>query len=195
MKNIAARTLLWVAAAFAYAGQVEAHTFGAEGAGMMAGIVHPFGGLDHLLAMLGVGIWAAQLGGSGTWRLPLVFVGVMSFSALLAAYGPAWPMLEAAIALSVLVLGGLILSAARLPVGLGALMVGVLAIGHGYAHGLEIPEADSALLYGAGFVISTASLHLIGILFGLVARHNCWLSRVGGFAIAVTGVYLTATVV
>ena len=171
MKNKATRTLLVLIAFLAYGAQVEAHTFGAEGAGLLAGVVHPFIGLDHLLAMLAVGIWAVQLGGAAVWRVPL---------------------LEVAIALSVLVLGGLVLCAARLPVGLDVLLIGLLAITHGYAHGLEIPEAGSALLYGMGFVVSTALLHLMGVMLGWVARHNHWLTRAGGLAIALTGLYLTS---
>ena len=192
MKNKATRTLWVLIAFFAFGTQVEAHTFGAEGAGLLAGVVHPFIGLDHLLAMLAVGIWAVQLGGAAVWRVPLVFVGMMSFSALMAAYGPVVPLLEVAIALSVLVLGGLVLCAARLPVGLDVLLIGLLAITHGYAHGLEIPEAGSALLYGMGFVVSTALLHLMGVMLGWVARHNHWLTRAGGLAIALTGLYLTS---
>ena len=171
---------------------MQAHTFGAEGAGLMAGLSHPFMGLDHLLAMLAVGIWAMQLGGAAVWRVPLGFVGMMSLSALVAGYGPVLPLLEVAIALSVLILGGLILCTARLPIGMDTLLVGMLAIAHGYAHGLEMPEASSALLYGMGFAVSTALLHASGIMLGFAVRHNRWLTKSSGLVIAVTGVYLTA---
>ena len=194
MRNEATKAIALSLAFFVYGAPVEAHTFGAEGAGLLDGVVHPFIGVDHLLAMLAVGIWAVQSGGAAIWRVPLFFVGLMVFSALMAAYGPVVPMLEIALALSVLILGGLVLCAARLPIGLESLLIGLLAITHGYAHGLEAPEAGSALFYGMGFVVSTVLLLLMGSLLGVIARRNHWLTKAGGLAIAVTGLYLTTVV-
>ncbi|MGR9116918.1 MAG: HupE/UreJ family protein [Gammaproteobacteria bacterium] len=192
MKNKATKSFCLGLTFLAYAAQAEAHTFGAEGAGLLAGMAHPFIGVDHLLAMLAVGIWAGQLDRDGVWRIPLVFIGMMCVSALMAAYGPALPLLELGIAMSVLILGILVLSAARLPIGMDVLLIGILAIGHGYAHGLEIPEAASELLYGAGFVLATALLHMMGITLGLIARRNQWLTRTGGLALALSGLYLVS---
>lgn len=194
MTKKAAKSFMLASALFGFGSQVEAHTFGAEGAGWWNGVVHPLIGPDHLLAMVAVGIWAVQLGGTAIWRLPLAFVGMMSLAAVAAAYGPVLPFLETGIALSVLILGGLVLYAARLPVGLDLLAIASLAVFHGYAHGLEMPEADSALLYGLGFVFSTVLLHLLGIVLALGARRVPGLARLGGLSIALAGVYLTTTV-
>lgn len=177
-----------------FAGGASAHTFGAHGAGFAEGIAHPFLGLDHLLAMLAVGLWAAQLGGPARWRLPLAFLAAMAGGALLANLGFEAAFAETAIAGSVLALGLLIAGKVRLPAALSLMAAAMFALGHGYAHGLEMPQAGSPWAYGAGFLLATASLHGAGILLGSGAGRLALLVRAGGAAIAATGLILLATV-
>ena len=171
----------------------EAHTFGSQGAGLMAGLTHPFVGLDHLLAMFAVGIWAGQLGGRAVWLIPLTFVSVMAAAATLASFGLLLPLMEPAIACSVLVLGLLIAGSVRLPTSVGVLLVSLFAVFHGYAHGLELPQAASPILYGAGFVLATALLHGLGIGFASNSRQHKILQRIAGYSlIAASGLLLAA---
>ena len=171
----------------------EAHTFGSQGAGLIAGLTHPFLGLDHLLAMIAVGIWAGQLGGRAVWLIPLTFVSVMAAAATLASFGLLLPLMEPAIACSVLVLGLLIAGSVRLPTSVGALLVSLFAVFHGYAHGLELPQAASPILYGAGFVLATALLHGLGIGFARNSRQHKMLQRIAGYSlIAASGLLLAA---
>ena len=171
----------------------EAHTFGSQGAGLIAGLTHPFVGLDHLLAMIAVGIWAGQLGGRAVWLIPLTFVSVMTAAATLASFGLLLPLMEPAIACSVLVLGLLIAGSVRLPTSVGGLLVSLFAVFHGYAHGLELPQAASPILYGAGFVLATALLHGLGIGFASNSRQHKILQRIAGYSlIAASGLLLAA---
>jgi urease accessory protein len=176
-----------------FAAGVEAHTFGAAGAGLTEGLIHPFIGIDHLLAMLAVGIWAAQLGGRSLWLLPLAFVAVMAGGAGLAQLGLDLSLVEVMIAVSVLALGSLVAGSIRVSAGVGVLTVSLFALFHGYAHGLELPEAGTPLAYAAGFVLATTCLHLIGIGVGIGLRQSQWLTRIGGAALSATGVYLLAS--
>ena len=171
----------------------EAHTFGSQGAGLIAGLTHPFIGLDHLLAIIAVGIWAGQLGGRAVWLIPLTFVSVMAAAASLASFGLLLPLIEPAIACSVLVLGLLIAGSVRLPTSVGALLVSLFAVFHGYAHGLELPQAASPILYGAGFVLATALLHGLGIGFARKSLQHKMLQRIAGYSlIAASGLLLAA---
>jgi urease accessory protein len=178
----------------AYIPTAGAHSMGAEGAGFITGLAHPFMGLDHLLAMIAVGIWAAQTGGSAIWRLPLSFVVMMATAALFGASGHGLPAFEPLIAGSVIFLGFMVVFAVRMPINLSMLLVGLFAVFHGYAHGLEMPQASSAILYGSGFVLATSLLHLIGIGLGKVAYRKHLLSRLSGSIIAIAGLYLATTV-
>jgi len=170
----------------------EAHTFGAQGAGLTAGLAHPFMGLDHLLAMIAVGIWAGQLGGRAVWIVPLTFVSVMAAAAGLGSLGFSLPMLEPAIACSVLVLGLLIAGSIRLPTIAGASLAGLFAVFHGYAHGLELPQAASPVLYGLGFVLTTTLLHGLGIGFALSSRQYKFMQRIAGCSLIVASGLLLA---
>ncbi len=167
-----------------------AHTFGAEGAGFGSGFAHPFLGLDHLLAMIAVGLWATQLGGSALWRAPAVFVAAMAGGAALANPAVESPLVENLIAASVLALGLMVGFALRLPALWGILAV--FAVSHGYSHGLEMPQATSPWGYGLGFMLATASLHLAGILLGISLARQKRLVRAGGMAIAAAGLLLLA---
>jgi urease accessory protein len=172
----------------------EAHLLGEQGAGFAAGILHPLSGLDHLLAMLAVGIWAAQLGGRAVWAVPAAFVGAMLAGGLLAIAGIALPLVEPGILGSVMLFGLLIATAARVPTALGMAIVGLFALFHGHAHGTELPQAANPALYAAGFVIATATLHAAGLALAfLTARVAPKMAvRVAGGAIAATGVALVA---
>jgi urease accessory protein len=170
----------------------EAHTFGAQGAGLAAGLAHPFLGLDHLLAMIAVGIWAGQLGGRAVWFVPLTFVSVISAAATLGSFGITLPMVEPAIACSVLVLGLLIAGSVRLPAIASVGIVGLFAVFHGYAHGLELPQAASPILYGIGFVLATSLLHGFGIGIARSSRQYKMIHRLAGCSLIVASGLLLA---
>lgn len=194
MKSRFATWLALPVTMLAYIPNAGAHSMGTDGAGFITGLAHPFMGLDHLLAMVAVGIWAAQSGGSAVWRLPLSFIMMMAVAALLGASGVGYPVLEPLITGSVVLLGLMVVFAIRLPVNLSMLLAGLFAVFHGYAHGLEMPQAGSAILYGSGFVLATALLHLTGIGFGKVAYRKHLLSRLSGLTIAIAGLYLATAV-
>jgi urease accessory protein len=158
--------------------------------GLMAGIGHPIGGLDHLLAMLAVGLWAAQQHGAACWALPCTFVGTMLIGGLLGFAGLELPALESGIAASVLALGLAVALAVRPPLALAVVATALFALFHGVAHGLELPEMSSPWAYAIGFVVATAALHAGG--YGLVRLVPQMAVRVAGMASAATGVWLLA---
>ncbi|MCR4299727.1 MAG: HupE/UreJ family protein [Gallionella sp.] len=173
---------------FAYA-----HVSIAEAGGFLHGLMHPASGLDHVCAMLAVGLWAAQTGGRSVWAVPLTFVSVMALGSVLPILGIGLPFVEQGIALSVLLLGVLIAATVRLPLWLGSAMVGLFALWHGHAHGAEMLELASGAEYAFGFVLMTALLHVIGIAFGLrmqrLARER--VIHAVGTSIALCGIYLS----
>jgi urease accessory protein len=157
------------------------------------GFAHPLSGWDHLLAMIAVGLWAAQLGGRARWLVPAAFVGVMTLGAIAGQAGLMIPGLEQGIAASVLVFGLLIAAAVRLPVAAGMALVGVFAIFHGLAHGAELPATAGGLSYGAGFIAATALLHAAGVGVGTGAgRFSAQAPKLAGWAIAASGAVLLA---
>lgn len=173
----------------------QAHTFGLAHMDFTSGIAHPLSGLDHILAMLAVGLWAVQLGGRALWLLPLSFMLTMAGGGALGLCGIALPYVELGIASSVLVLGLLVASAWKLPLALSMSLVGAFAIFHGYAHGAEMATESSALWYSLGFMLATATLHAGGIGMALAAKQDWsqrWL-RMSGALIAASGVWLLAT--
>ena len=131
--------------------------------GAAGGLMHPFTGLDHILAMLLVGVFAYQLGGRALWALPLTFLAAMAAGGLLGSAGPESWMVETGIALSVIGLGAAVALNVRAPVALAAAAVGVFAVFHGFAHGAEMPATADAVSYGAGFMLGTAILIVTGI--------------------------------
>jgi urease accessory protein len=161
---------------------------------LAGGASHPLLGLDHLLAMVAVGLWAGQVGGRARWALPLSFVAVMVLGGGLAMSGVALPAVEAGIGVSVLLLGLLVAAAARWPLALAAPLVALFALLHGHAHGTEVPPNASGAAYAAGFAVATAALHLLGLALSLLAArvHVQGLVRAAGVAIAVAGVLLVA---
>ncbi|MCI0430972.1 MAG: HupE/UreJ family protein [Rhodospirillales bacterium] len=164
------------------ASPAQAHIIGAGGAGWVQGFSHPFSGLDHILAMVAVGIWAAQTGRPALWVLPVVFPLAMAGGGLLGVAGMPVPGIEAGIAASVLVLGLLIAFRVKPPLALSMALVALFALFHGHAHGTELPLAASPLLYGLGFIAATGMLHLIGLSIGHVRRLPAGIMalRVGG---------------
>lgn len=166
---------------------------GADGAGGFAsGFLHPLAGLDHVLAMVAVGLWGAQLGPPALWVLPVAFPLVMALGGVAGIVGLPLPSVEWGIALSVIVLGAAIALDQRPRLALAAVVVAFFAVFHGYAHGAELPAQAGPLAYSAGFVVATGMLHLTGIGLGLVTHLPKGLPvlRAGGSAIAVAGLYL-----
>lgn len=195
LKRTALAALALVAAtvpAFAHPGAGEHGSF-------TAGLLHPLFGLDHVLAMVAVGLWAAQIGGRAVWIVPAAFVGTMGAGFLLGLSGATLPFVEPAIAASVVVLGLLIAMAVRLPAAAGAAVAGLFALFHGYAHASELGAAG-ALSFGAGFALATALLHSAGIGLGLLLGTGSGvataprpvLARLLGVGTAIAGVALMA---
>jgi len=174
------------------ASPAHAHIIDGDGAGLAQGFSHPFIGLDHILVMVAVGIWAAQVGRPSLWVLPVAFPLAMAGGGLLGVAGVPVPGVEAGIAASVLGLGLLIAFQAKPPFALSIALVALFALFHGHSHGTELPQAASPVLYGLGFVLATAVLHAIGLGIGLVMRLPKGMTavRVGGGAIAAAGIAL-----
>jgi urease accessory protein len=167
-----------------------AHPDFGNAAGFWHGFAHPFSGLDHILAMVAVGIWAVQVGGKATWLIPLSFVCMMVIGGFLGISGVNVPFVEKGIIMSVLILGILIAASVRLPVIFGMIIVGLFALCHGHAHGTEIPNAISGITYSIGFALSIVILHMGGIGVGLYSGKisKLRLVRYAGAAIAFAGV-------
>jgi urease accessory protein len=185
---LALSTLLWPSVLLAHAGH---GTMGAGG--FLDGLVHPVTGLDHVVAMVAVGLWGAQLGAPAIWLLPITFPLVMALGAVAGLIGIPLPHAVAGVALSGVILGGLVAFAARPALWIAAIIVAAFAVFHGHTHGTALPLSGVPLAFGAGFVIATGLLHLCGITIGVLNR---WRSgalaiRISGALIAVTGaVYL-----
>lgn len=186
--------LLFAAAGILLPSFAHAHGSINEAGGFVHGLTHPISGLDHVCAMLAVGLWAVQTGGRFVWVMPLTFVGVMALGGTLPMLGISLPFVEQGIVLSVLLLGVLIAASVRLPLALAGSLVGLFALWHGHAHGAEMPALSSGITYALGFMLATSLLHAIGITFGLGMQ---WLVReravrFAGAGIALCGVYLAA---
>jgi urease accessory protein len=176
------------------------HTEGNSGA--LSGFLHPLLGLDHMLAMVAVGLLSAQLGGRAIWTVPATFVVVMAVGGLLGMVGVALPAIESVIALSVIVLGAAIALKQNVPVGVAMIFVALFALFHGYAHGAELPAnlntpLDS-ITYVIGFLVATAGLHVIGALLGTMAERTergDRTLRFSGALIAMIGVAIIAGII
>lgn len=183
--SVAAVLMFMSASAFA-------HTTPGQAQGFITGFLHPLSGLDHVLAMVAVGIWGAQLKRPAIWVLPVAFPLVMSIGGVLGVRGVPLPGVEIGVAASAAVLGIVILLELRPPLWVAGAIVATFAIFHGHAHGTELPKAASPLTYALGFVLATGTLHVCGILFGLL---EAWpagpkLLRTAGALIAAIGVFL-----
>jgi len=191
LRAAALRTLL-IAAALALAiapAAVLAHEEAGQAAGFLTGLAHPISGLDHVLAMVAVGLWGAVLGAPAIWVLPVAFPMVMSLGGVLGLLGIPLPGVELGIAVSAIVLGVMVLAEARPPLWLAAAIVAFFAVFHGHAHGRELPEGTSALLYSLGFVVATGLLHAVGILLGVAHRWTLGrhVVRIAGGGVALAG--------
>jgi urease accessory protein len=177
--------------AIAFCGFADAHPAGSGGGGgLAAGLVHPLLGLDHLLAMLAVGVWAFQLGGHARWLVPASFVALMAAAGAVAMAELALPMVEIGIAASLLMLGLLVAFSVRVTPALAAAIVALFAIFHGHAHGVEMPLLGSAWQYGVGFVAATAALHGLGLALGHGLRERALWLRAAGAMVAVSGAWM-----
>jgi urease accessory protein len=182
--------LLFLALA-AWASPALAHVEQGQAAGLLSGLTHPLSGLDHVLAMLAVGLWGAQLGSPALWLLPVAFPMTMALGGVLGLVGLPLPGVEVGIAVSGIVLGAMVLSEARPSLPVALVLVALFAIFHGHAHGTELPVGQSGLTYSIGFVAATGCLHGVGIAIGLVHRWE-WgktFLRVAGGVIAAGGAY------
>jgi urease accessory protein len=185
----AAAISVFAAPAFAHTGHEHAML---EGFG--AGFLHPLGGLDHLLAMIAVGVWAAQQGGRAVWLVPLAFVGTMAAGGAIGLLGSTIGGTETVIIASVLVLGAVVAAALKPSLWLAVPLVGAFALFHGLAHGRELPEAADAFGYSLGFVAATALLHAagIGLAFAMRGANAALALRAAGAATVGAGVLLAA---
>ena len=168
-----------------------AHSTGDLAGGFAAGALHPLTGPDHLLAMVSVGIWGAELGAPAIWLLPISFPLIMAVGGALGIIGVPLPATELLIALSVTVLGAMVALARPTPLWLALLVVGIFAIAHGHAHGVELPQMADPLAFTVGFVLATGFLHAVGIVIGVGMRWPAGARaiRLGGGGIALAGCY------
>jgi urease accessory protein len=160
----------------------EAHVGPGAGSGFWSGILHPITGWDHVVAMVAVGLWGAFLERPAIWILPVLFPLVMALGGAMGVMGVPLPHVETGIALSAVVLGLMVATAARLPLTWASLVVGVFAVFHGHAHGTELPASANPFAFALGFVVATGCLHILGILFGSLTR---W--KLGKFAVQTSG--------
>ena len=178
-------------------GAAQAHTGVGDTNGFAHGFAHPMSGIDHILAMVAVGLLAAHLGGRALWLVPLSFVSMMAVGGALGIAGATLPYAEVGIGLSVVAFGALVALRTALPVAAAMAMVGFFALFHGHAHGAEMPQTASGLHYGLGFVTATAVLHAVGIGFGLLIGQigqitgRRVLQMIGG-GVAIAGVAILA---
>ena len=182
--GVLAVMLFWTETAFA-------HVQKGEAAGLLSGLKHPISGLDHVLAMVAVGLWGAQLGAPAVWLLPVAFPMVMAFGGMLGLMGVPLPGIEYGIAASAILLGIAVMFELRPPLAIAAALVAIFAIFHGHAHGTELPPGQSGLLYSMGFVIATGCLHGVGITIGTVHRWG-WgqkFLRFAGAVVAMGGMF------
>ena len=159
------RLVLAFLALFVWAGVAHAHP-GHDVSGLVTGFFHPLGGPDHLLAMIAIGVWAAQLVKRAIYLVPLCFVTLMSLAAAASAAGMRIPLAEVGIMFSVITVCALILGKVKLSLTLAAVMAGSFGFLHGYVHGIEMPENITGLTYGCGFVLATMLLQILGIALG-----------------------------
>ena len=168
----------------------HAHVQSGEASGLLTGVGHPVSGLDHVLAMIAVGLWGAQLGVPALWLLPVTFPMMMALGGLIGLLGVPLPGIEVGIAASAMLLGLAVMSALRPPLAVAVALVALFAIFHGHAHGTELPPGQSALLYSMGFVVATGCLHGVGIAIGVIQRWP-WgqtLLRAVGGVVALAGI-------
>jgi len=195
MTYFAKRAAATAAALLSLTAAASAHTGLGDAHGFVHGFMHPVGGLDHVLAMVAVGLYASLLGGRALWLVPASFVGVMAIGGALGIAGIGVPYVETGVALSIVVLGLAVALRLSLPTLAAMALVGVFAIFHGHAHGAEMPQDASGLSYAAGFMLATALLHAAGVATGLIAGRltalgGARLTQAAGGAMALAGVVI-----
>jgi urease accessory protein len=184
----------WIALLFAvtfWTQSALAHPVKGQAVGFLTGFLHPISGLDHVVAMIAVGLWGAQLGAPAIWLLPVAFPMVMAFGGMLGLMGVPLPGTEIGIAASAIMLGTMVMLEVRPPLAVAAVVVSFFAIFHGHAHGSELPAGQSALLFSIGFVIATGCLHAVGISIGLIHKWP-WgqrALRMAGGGVAAAGLF------
>ncbi|MDF0696600.1 HupE/UreJ family protein [Rhizobium sp. MC63] len=196
MRSVLKSSLLAVAVA-ALPAVASAHPAVGDAAGFSHGFAHPMSGLDHVLAMVMVGVVAFQLGGRAIWLLPVTFILMMAFGGVLGAAGVDLPFVETGIALSVVTLGGMIAINVRAPLAAALGMAGLFAIVHGHAHGAEMPDDAAGAAYAAGFIVATGLLHGAGLALGYVIgrvgeRQGVLAMRAAGGVAAISGLGILA---
>lgn len=174
-----------------------AHAGESHGGGFWDGVTHPVLGLDHLVAMVAVGLWGAFLGAPAIWMLPIIFPMVMAVGAIFGLSGGNLPYMEWVIALSGVVLGLLILARTKLPLAAAGILVGIFALFHGFAHGAELPQSANPAAFIIGFVIATGLLHVAGIVLGTLTRWPSGILMVRGLGaiIACVGIFFAAQII
>lgn len=175
--------------ALATPGVALAHSGFGDGAGFIQGALHPWAGLDHLFAMIAVGLWAGQRGGQAVWVVPATFLAVMTMGGAIGIAGISLPGVEAAIVASVLVLGLAVAGAIRMPLAASCVLVGAFALFHGHAHGAEMPATASGLSFAGGFLAATACLQALGVGLAMASqrRGSTAAVRMAGAGIAACG--------
>nr|WP_314259332.1 HupE/UreJ family protein [uncultured Devosia sp.] len=193
MRLLLALAILLFSPALAFA-----HTgIGDTGGGFLHGMEHPIGGIDHVLAMVAVGVFAFVLGGRALWLVPLSFVSMMVAGFALGLMQLDLPFVELGIALSSVAIGGAAALGRPVPVAVASALVGCFAVFHGHAHGSEMPSDTGSLAYAAGFVLATALLHLAGIVGSagiarIIGRHGKLAARLAGGVFALGGLGVLA---
>lgn len=167
----------------------HAHAVAAGTMSFTTGLSHPWSGWDHILAMVAVGLWGAQLGAPALWLLPVAFPMLMAFGGFLGLVGMPLPGIELCIASSAIVLGVMVALQARPPLWVAITLCGLFGLFHGHAHGTELAPGQDGLLYSIGFVIATGLLHATGIALGGIHRWKAGrlVLRAAGAGIAVMG--------
>jgi urease accessory protein len=184
--------IFWLALGLATVASTPAmaHLDPVEHGSFLAGFSHPLSGADHILAMVGVGLWASLPGGRAIWTVPAAFVGTMMVGFAAAMVNLGLPFVEPVIAASVVVLGLLTLVALQAPIPVAMTMVGFFALFHGYAHGGELGAAG-ATSFMTGFALATALLHAMGLGIGVTGRNGPrWLTRAAGGLTALGGLWI-----
>ena len=186
----AVREWMLLALMFVLVARLEAHVQSGQAAGFFTGLKHPISGLDHVLAMIAVGLWGAQLGSPAVWMLPVAFPMMMAFGGFIGLVGLPLPGVEIGIALSAVLLGTVVARESRPSLAVAVLLVAFFAIFHGHAHGTELPKGQSGLTYSIGFVIATGCLHGVGIAIGLIHQWPAGKTalRAAGAIVALAGV-------
>lgn len=190
MRQLMPRSLAVLAMMALVPATAAAHTGDDHASGLVYGFLHPVGGLDHVLAMVAVGLLAWHLGGRARWMVPAAFVVAMAVAGAIGMAGSELSLVEAGIALSIVLVGGLIALGRPLSTAVASSLVAVFAVFHGFAHGAEMAAGVSGLAYGLGFVVATALLHGLGLGIGaaLASARGLIVARMAGAAVALAGI-------